>query len=133
MRLDHANHIILIHIRNQTDFGLALLLYPQTKWRAPDGESCLALPSKTTVEDEPEPFVHGTSLEAFVDAAMRDRLGLSDTAYVLEDEIQNAEAMPQPSPKRTTSPLPRSSSTTAAITAATKNSPTPNAPSSEEN
>jgi hypothetical protein len=72
---EHAKHIVLLLIRRQIDDSVTFLLYPLLKWHTPDGQPFLALPSKTTVDDEPEPFDHGNSLETFVDAVMRERLG----------------------------------------------------------
>jgi hypothetical protein len=95
---EHTKHIVLILIRRQTSAGVTFLLYPQPKWRTPNGQPFLALPSKTTVDDDPEPFERGTSLEAFVYAVMLERLGVPDAAYVLEDELDPVEVeMPQPS------------------------------------
>ena len=93
----HSKHIIVILIWRQADAGPAFLLYPLSKWRTPDGQPFLALPSRTTVDDEPEPFVHGTSLEAFVDVAMLEHLSVPDAAYVLEEELEPIEVeMPRP-------------------------------------
>ena len=69
---EHSKHIVLILLRRQTDAGVAFLLHPNPKWHTHDGPTFLALPSKMTVDDEPEPFERGISLEAFVDATMRD-------------------------------------------------------------
>jgi hypothetical protein len=98
MQGEHSKHIVLVLIRQQTDAGVGFLFQPLNKWQTAEGKPFFALPSKTTVDDDPEPFEHGTSLEAFIDTVMRERLGVPEAAYVLEEELEPVEVeMPRPS------------------------------------
>ncbi|HEX3315932.1 MAG TPA: hypothetical protein VHR72_13625 [Gemmataceae bacterium] len=80
-------HILQILIRHSDEDVVRFLVYPHATWRSATGERCLALPTKTSVEDVPEPFERGTSLEPLVDALLQHKLGLSAHAYAVEQEL----------------------------------------------
>ena len=61
------------------------------------GSLILALPAKKTVADPLDPFLQGTSIEAFVDRIVHEELGLDTDAYALEQELEPTELeMPSP-------------------------------------
>lgn len=90
--MEHQKHILLVLVRNSVPGGVGFLVVPSRKLQDPHGSPLLGLPSKTTVEDEPQPFVRGNSLEKYVDELMGGKLGLPIEAYALEEEIEPVQA-----------------------------------------
>jgi hypothetical protein len=91
-------HIVHLLIRqNLPDGQVGFLVLPHEHWRDEQGQPILALPAKKTVADPLDPFLQGTSIEAFVDRIVHEELGLDPDLYALEQELEPTElAMPSP-------------------------------------
>jgi hypothetical protein len=91
-------HIVHLLIRqNLPGDQVGFLVFPHEHWKNEEGQPILALPAKKTVADPLEPFLQGTSIEAFVDRIVHEELGLDTDAYALEQELEPTELeMPSP-------------------------------------
>jgi hypothetical protein len=67
MHPELSKHIVLVLIRHKSNAGVAFLFQRLNKWQTPEGKPFFVLPSKATEDDDPEPFEHDNSLEAFID------------------------------------------------------------------
>jgi hypothetical protein len=85
-------HVVHLLIRNAVNGAVGFLVYPHEQWRAPSGQPYLTLPAKKTLADPLLPLPHGTSVEHFVDAVLREDLRLAAADYALEEEIEPVEA-----------------------------------------
>ena len=85
-------HVIHLLIRSMQGNGVVFLTYPHDKWVDGTGQPYLTLPTKRSVSDLFAPFQHGMSVVEFVDQVAREDLGLRTDEYVLEQEIEPAEA-----------------------------------------
>jgi hypothetical protein len=91
-------HIVHLLIRQNLPVGqVGFLVFPHEHWKSESGQPILALPAKKTVADPLDPFLQGTSIEAFVDRIVHEELGLATDHYALEQELEPTElAMPSP-------------------------------------
>jgi hypothetical protein len=81
-------HVLHVLIRKQLPAGVGFLVYPHDKWLTEDGQPVLTLPAKKTVQEHFEPFQHGSSLETYLEAILKDDLHLPVEAYALEQELE---------------------------------------------
>ena len=98
-------HVVHLLIRNRIDGSVGFLVYPHPKWKDSEGRPYWALPAKKTVEESLTPFLHGNSLEHFIEGIMEKDLGLQkdDDAYALEQELPPAQVeLPSPNTGRPT-------------------------------
>jgi hypothetical protein len=84
---ERHQHIVHLLIRRSENGKDHFLVHPRMGWTAPSGENYLTLPAKRTVNDPLAPYIQGTPLDTFVDAMLKDELGLADEDYVLEREL----------------------------------------------
>jgi len=91
-------HTVHILIRNLQRGKVCFLVYPHETWMHPANQRpYLSLPCKTTVKGEPAAFLHGTSVEQFVDDLLLDRFHLPEHEYAIEQELEPAMVeMPSP-------------------------------------
>ena len=74
----HVLHVLIRHVQEGT---VRFLVYPHRGWKKPDGSAYWALPAKkTVVVPEAAPW-NGQTVEPFIDAIMRDDLGLHRTHH----------------------------------------------------
>jgi hypothetical protein len=84
---ERHQHIVHLLIRRSDGGEDCFLVHPRPGWSAPSGENYLTLPAKRTVSDPLAPYIQGTPLDVFVDAILKDELGLADDDFVLEREL----------------------------------------------
>jgi hypothetical protein len=78
-------HVVHLLIRELVAGQVGFLLYPHPRW------PYWTLPAKKTVQEHFEPFQRGSSLENFLEAVLKEDLGIDTDAYALEQEIEPAE------------------------------------------
>jgi hypothetical protein len=83
-------HVVHLLIRHQSAGSVGFLVYPHPKWKNEKGQQYLTLPAKKTVVEHFDHFQQGSSLEHFLDAVLKEDLGVPEDAYVLEQELQPA-------------------------------------------
>jgi hypothetical protein len=83
-------HVVHLLIRSWQNDGVCFLIHPHEKWTDEEGNPYWSLPTKKTVADPVAQYLHGTSIERFIDGILQDDLKLSADDYALEQEIEPA-------------------------------------------
>jgi hypothetical protein len=100
MESKRSLHVVHLLIRSVHNGSVGFLVYPHDKWQDAAGRPLWTLPSKKTVVEHLNfaPFQQGSSLEHFLEAVLKEDLGLPLDDYALEQELEPAR-VEMPSPK----------------------------------
>jgi hypothetical protein len=98
MESKRSLHVVHLLIRSRQNGSVGFLVYPHDKWRDAAGQAYYTLPAKKTVVEHFDPFQQGSSLEHFLEAVLKEDLGLPLDHYALEQELEPAQ-VEFPSPK----------------------------------